>query len=89
MGSSQSFLDHSLQLLKTILTNIQQPSYKQHCRSQLTCVLCTLGVKRTGLGPKGVVVCSWVYLLGGWKRLVGETMLGSENNIITLMMNMF
>jgi len=52
-------------------------------------VLCTLGVKRTGLGPKGVVVCSWVYLLGGWKRLVGETMLGSENNIITLMMNMF
>ena len=44
----------------------------------LTCTLCTAGVNRTGLGPKGVVVWSWVYLLGGWNRVVGETMLGSE-----------
>ena len=44
----------------------------------LTCTLCTAGVNRTGLGPNGVVVWSWVYLLGGWNRVVGETMLGSE-----------
>ena len=44
----------------------------------LTCTLCTAGVNKTGLGPNGVVVWSWVYLLGGWNRVVGETMLGSE-----------
>ena len=59
----------------------------KRCRSQLTCALCTVGVKRTGFGPKGVVVCSCVYLLGGWKRLVGETMLGSENNRMIVFTN--
>ena len=49
-----------------------------HSVNLLTCTLCTAGVKRTGLGPNGVVVWSWVYLLGGWNRVVGETMLGSE-----------
>ena len=46
-------------------------------------MLCTAGVNRIGFGPNGVVVWSRVYLLGGWKRDVGDTMLGSEKQNTT------